>query len=799
MSRLKFPDTKWKVPAMLSLGLLPGLFFAGLLLTLLGAPAAFAESASSDFKKGQTAEAKDDIDGAYALYARAFQKDPKDYRYKTAYERMKFTAAAMHTKRGEKLRDQGDYTGAVTEFLKALEIDPAYELAQQDIDATKRTMGTPEVRQETSVGPAAMSDLNELSAPVKLRPISNEPLTLHMVEDSKVVYQTVGKAAGVNVLFDPDYNGKRISVDVSNMSLYDALHIIGTISGTFWRPITSNTIFVAQNTRAKRTELDEQAVQTFYLSNASQQNDLNDIQTALRNVLSNAKLYGVPSQNAIVMRATPDELLLAQKLVNDLDKARPEVVVDVAVIEVSRDKMRQIGIQLPQSVSVQITTPTTTASSTSTTTTTTTGSTTTNNLTLNNLAHLNANDFAVTIGQAQANLLLSDSDTKLLQNPRIRATDGQQATLKIGQRIPIATGSFSNGVGGSALGGIGAVQTQFQYIDVGVNIDMKPTIHYDRDVTLKLKIEVSAESGSTTISGVTEPIISQRTVDQVIRLKEGEVNLLGGLLNKEDTKSVSGWPGLGEIPFLKYMFSSITRERIDDEIVFLLIPHVVRGADLTPLNLEQVDTGTGSSVEVRRKPSVDDGAKPAATPATPTPTQPAPSGASQSNQGPIGAGGITAPVAGANALAAMRKDAETNTGAPVALQLVAPPAPQRVGGSFQVAVNLGGGHDVFSVPMQVQYDQNRLTLINVDSGPFLGSDAQAVALVHRDDGNGGVAISASRPPGVAGVNGSGQVCTMTFQAKAPGDAVISITRPGVKNSAQLAMPVTGSQTTVHIQ
>jgi len=633
-----------------------------------------------------------------------------------------------------------------------------------------------------------MSDLDELSSPVRLKPISNDPLTLHMVEDTKVVYQTVGKAAGINVLFDPDYTPKRIQVDLSNVSLYDALRIIGTISGTFWRAVTPNTIFVAQNTRAKRTELDEQAVQTFYLSNTAQQNDLNDIQTALRNVLSNAKLYGVPSQNAIVMRATPDELLLAQKLVNDLDKARPEVVVDVAVLEVNRNKMRQIGIQLPQTASVTITTPTT-ASSSSTTTTTDTTSTTTNNLTLNNLAHLNANDFAVTLGSAQANLLLSDSDTKLLQNPRIRASDGQQATLKIGERIPIATGSFSNGVGGSSLGGIGAVQTQFQYIDVGVNIDMKPTIHYDRDVTLKLKIEVSAEAGSTTISGVTEPIISQRTVDQVIRLKEGEVNMLGGLLDKEEDVSISGWPGLGELPILKYLFSTISKTKIDDEIVFLMIPHVVRAAELSPLNLEQVDTGTGSSVEIRRKPATDDGVKPAATPAATTPQPTA-------GQPPIP--GLTGPVAAANALAAMRREAD-NTGAPVALQLNAPSTPQKVGGSFQVAINLSGGHDIFSVPLQIQYDQTKLTLINVDSGPFLGNDGQAVALVHRDDGNGGVAISASRPPGTSGVNGSGAVCVMTFQAKAPGDAPISITRPGVKNSSQQALPVTGSQTSVKIQ
>jgi general secretion pathway protein D len=788
MSRQKSTGTQSALSVSLSVAVLSVLLMAATV-----APRAQAESASKDYKSGQAAEAIDDIDGAYTFYLKAFQKDPKDGRYKTSYERLKFSAAALHTKRGEKLRDQGDFVGAITEFMHSLEIDPSYELAQQDIDATKRAMGKPEIRQETSVDAAELNTLDEMSSPVQLRPISNEPITVHSVEDSKIIYQTVGKLAGINVLFDPDYNGKRIQVDLSNVSLYDALHIIGTISGTFWRPITANTIFVAQNTRAKRTELDEQAVQTFYLSNASQQNDLNDVSTALRNVLTNAKIYGVPSQNAIVMRATPDELLLAQKLVNDLDKARPEVVVDVAVLEVNKNKMRQIGIQLPQTVSVSITTPTT-ATTTSTTTTTTTGSTTSNNLTLNNLAHLNANDFAVTIGQAQANLLLSDSDTKVLENPRLRASDGQQATLKIGSRIPIATGSFSNGVGGSALGGIGAVQTQFQYIDVGVNVDMKPTIHFNRDVTLKLKIEISSESGSTTISGVTEPIISQRTVDQVIRLKEGEVNLIGGLLDNEKDKSISGWPGLGEIPFLKYLFSTVSTTKIDDEIVFLLIPHVVRAPELTPLNLETIDTGTTSGFEIRRKPAAQDGTAPQT--ATPAPV----SNSAANNAGSGGVTGQTAAVAAGNALALMHNQASANPGVPVALQLVAPATPQKVGSNFEVSINLNGGHDIYSVPMQIQYDQNKLTLINVDAGNYLGGgDGQAVALVHRDDGSGGVAISASRPPGVAGVNGSGQVCVMTFQAKAAGEATIAISRPGAKNSAQQSLPVSGSQTTVHIQ
>ena len=233
-----------------------------------------------------------------------------------------------------------------------------------------------------------------------------------------MVYQAVGEAAGINVLFDPDYTGKRIQVDLNNVSLMDALRIVGTMSNTFWRPITSNTIFVAANTRAKRTELEEQAIQTFYLTNAWQQNDLNDVQTAIRNVLPNTHVYGVQSQNAIVMRGTPDELLLAQKLINDLDKARPEVVVDIAVLEVSKNWERTLGIAWPSSAGVQLQPPTASSSTTtcptgSTNCTPTTGT----SPTLYNLAHLNSTDFAVTIGAATANLLLSDSNTKILQNP----------------------------------------------------------------------------------------------------------------------------------------------------------------------------------------------------------------------------------------------------------------------------------------------------------------------------------------------------------------------------------------------
>jgi len=760
------------------------LFFLGFTVVFGFSVTSHAQSAKSLYKQGQTAEAKDDIEAAYEAYYKAFQKDPKDLRYKASYERLRFSAAAAHVKQGEKLRDQGDNTGALTEFLHALEIDPSNELAQQEIRATREKMNAPP-NQETSLSPNANPALEDIGGPPQLKPISNEPITLHMVEDSKIVYQTIGKAAGINVLFDPEYTSKRIQVDLTNVSLYDALRIVGTVSGTFWRPITVNTIFVAQNNRGKRAELDEQAVQTFYLTNVSQQQDLNDVQTALRNVFTTAKLYAVPSQNAIIMRGTPDELLLAQKLINDLDKGRPEVVIDVAVLEVNRDRVRTIGIQLPQTATINFQQSNANQSSSSSGSSnnggsTGTPSTTTGGLTLNDLAHLNATNFAVTIGQAQVNLLLTDSDSKILQNPRIRASDGQEATLKIGEKYPVATGSYQTGAATAIVSSL--VNTQFQYLDVGVNINMKPQIHYDRDVTMKMKIEVSTIGPILNLGGVSEPVILNNSAEETIRLREGEASIIGGILTKSNNKSLTGWPGLAELPILKYIFGSETNEVQDNEIVFLVVPHVVRAAQISPLNTRQIDTGTTNNIELRRVQAQVAPPQPSAAP------QPVP--AAQ------GVPGQTAEQAAGNALNQMQQQA--NAGPPVTFQLAAPQTPQKVGSSFQVAVGLSGGQDVFSVPLQMQYDNSKLSLINVDLGNFLGKDGQTVALVHRDD-NGNVTISASRPPGVAGVSGAGSVVLLTFQAKAAGDASVAITRPVVRNSAQQVVSGQGSQTVVHVQ
>src|ERR1700683_5545124 len=296
-------------------------------------------------------------------------------------------------------------------------------------------------------------NLREAQGPVELAPISNTPITVKMLATkSDVVYRTVGQLAGINVLLDPDYTPRVINVDLNGVTLEEALQISALESKTFWRPVTSNTIFVAQDNPAKRKELEQSVLKTFYLSNLSLPTELQDVVNAIRAVLDVQRVQQLLSQNALVVRGTPDQIALAEKLVEDLDKAHPEVIVDIAVMQISKDKSRTLGLSPPTSATVTLqsnlnttTTPTTTTTGTTTTSTTPTG------LELNTLGSLNATDFQVTFRSANLSAVMADTDTKLLQNPQVPSLDGQKASLKIGERLPVATGSFQPAIGGAGL------------------------------------------------------------------------------------------------------------------------------------------------------------------------------------------------------------------------------------------------------------------------------------------------------------------------------------------------------------
>jgi general secretion pathway protein D len=752
---------------------------AVVLLVVIAILPAIADKAKTIYEKGQDAEARQNFEAAYNLYKQAYDLKPKDLRYRASFERMRFKAAMTVVHHGQAFRDDGKMQEAAAEFQRAVLIDPSLFIAQQELKRTLQMINDKENPPPQAAGPPTGIErkIREAAGPVELAPISNVPITVKLIDDSKVAYQTIGQLAGINVLFDPDYTSRRIKVELNGVTLEEALEITALESKTFWRPVTGNTIFVAQDNPAKRKELEQSVLKTFYLQNLSQPTELQDVVNAIRAVLDVQRVQQLLSQNALVVRGTPDQIALAEKLVEDLDKARPEVIVDIAVLQVSKDKSRTLGLSPPTSATVTLQSNLNTTTAPTTTTTTTTSTTGATGLELNTLGNLNATDFQVTIPSANLSAVMGDSETKMLQNPQVRALDNQKATLKIGERVPVATGSFQPGIGGVGINPL--VNTQFQYLDVGVNIDITPHIHADREVTLKISMEISSVVGQSSIGGISQPIIGQRKIEHEIRLKDGESSLIGGIMDDSQTKSLSGIPGLAQIPILGYLFGQKTQDHAEDETVFAITPHVIRGASLSELNQRAIDIGTANTIELRHVN------RPAAAVAPAGQASPGgPQGQPPANQIPASQppANPAAPGAGANFLFDPGQITATK------------------GNTFVVNLLISGAQNVYSVPVQMSYDPAKLQLVNVSNGGFLSQDGQAVALVKREDETTGtLQITASRPPGAGGVSGQGAVVTITFQAKAAGQTPLTITRGGARDPAQQAIAVNGAQASVTVQ
>jgi general secretion pathway protein D len=555
------------------------IMLAAILIMAISAPT-YSDQAKAAYSRGARAESQNQNDAAYEAYKEAYALKPKDPKYIAAYLRSRAAAASEHMRKGQSLRDNLKLEEALAEFQRAAEIDRSNLGAQEEMSRTA-TMIKKQAQAGVAATPTAESPLSkmmeEVEGPVDLEPFSDTPLTLRMTTTADNVYKTIGKLAGINVLFDLDYKPQRINIELDDVPLREALRMVAMQSKTFWRPISTKAIFVAAEGRRK--DFEDNVMTTFYLRNASTASELQEVVGTLKGILDISRIQVNPTHSAITLRGTPDQLVLAQKLVSDLDKPKAEVVIDIAVLEISRDRLRTLGTSVPTTYSIAPP----------------------SSLTVRSISHLTSKDFALGIPGASVTALMSDSNTKVLQNPEIRVLDQQKATLKIGDRVPIATGSFSSG-GGVSGGGISPlVNTQFQYLDVGVNIDITPQIHSNREVTLKLVLEVSSVTGEVNIGGITQPQIGQRRIELEMRLEDGEINLVGGILTDSETQSISGYPWLAKIPLLKYLFGQENKDRRQTEVVFAITPHIVRAEEITDENLRLIDIGTGTSVGLRRR------------------------------------------------------------------------------------------------------------------------------------------------------------------------------------------------------
>ena len=740
---------------------------------------------NQDFNEGKKAEAIHDYDTAVVHYDRALKANPTNTEYQLKLDRMRFEAGQYHVEQGQKLRDRGDLQMAVAEFQKAMLIDPSSPIAQQETKATMDAIAAKDAAGRTPQTPPPEEEEPKLMAgPPALQPLSHAPINLKMTNDTKTIFDTIAKLAGVTIIFDPDFTSRRISAELTNVTIEQALDIVSLEAKAFWKPVTNNIIFVAPDQAQKRRDYEEEIVRTIYLKNTILPQDLTEIINGLRQLLDLRRVQQFNAQNAIIVRDTPDKVMMAEKIINDIDKPKAEVVIQFAVLQAVRNRMLDLGINPGSAAaSLSFTPPTSTTSTTTTNGTTPTS--TTSGIPLSTLknSHIFTNDYSLTLPSVTATALLTDSTTRIIDDPQIRIVDGQDAKLRIGNRVPVATGSFQAGVGVGATGAAGIVNplvnTQFQYLDVGVIVDVTPRIHPDHQISMKLSVEVSSVTGTQSIGGINQPVISTKKIEHDVRLMDGEVNILGGLIERTQSKNVSGLPGIANIPILKYFGADNTSQNEDTEVLIVVIPHIIRMPGITAENLRSLASGTDTNPEIRLESEVlSPSAVSVAVPAqAPTPSAGAPAPATS-----------TPPAAPQGPGAGAQIGFEPTTSS------------LKAGSTSTINVVVQNAQDLYSIPMLLQYDPKVIEIEDVRQGGFLSGGTQPIAVVQRIDKERGQAVvSATRMPNTPGVSGNGTVFGIVVRGVAPGSATISILQVNARDSQQQPIPVVSGEATVQVQ
>ncbi len=783
-------------------------FFAVVLAASLAlgpvVPAAHAKTKKGDKlqKQAQAAEAKNQWDLAADLYTQAVDEDPRDAGYLIGMRRSRFAAGMELVEKARVLRSQGNTAEAIADFQRAILMDPSSAIAMQELKRTQEMMALPaanpgqanltpseRAQKDSADRSASLMGLPELNPPVrKVGPLkmNNQPIN--------ILYNTVAGIAGVAVVWDSTWTRptRGFDVDLPEMGVEQAFEYLGLVTRTYWKVLTPTTIFVTEESANKRRDYTDNVVKTFFVTNAATAQEFNEIQTAVRTITDIRRVYPYVAQKAIVVRGDADAVALAEKLIRDLDKPKAEVVIDVIIMEANSARTRDLaatiasatgttGLNLGAAFNPR-------ASITRAAGAATTAST---SIPFSNLGRLSTADFSTTLPGALLQAMLNDSRTKVLNNPQLRASDGQKARLEIGDRIPIASGSFQTGVTGAS--GVG-VNTTFQFQPVGVIVDVTPQVHSTSEVTLHVELEVSNVKSYIDVGSIKQPIVGQNKSTADLRLREGEVNILAGLTRQQDTESVNGIPGLVDIPVLgKIFFGNSHVEKDRGDLMIALIPHIVRSPDYSPENLRGISAGVDQQLKLTYAP------KPEAD--RPQPLQ------SIVSPGTGVAVGAPAPVQSAAPVPTAPKPGLPPATAPP------PPGPgARVtfnpgviavpaNAPFTVNVQVENAANAASVtPLRVSWDPALLRLNDIAPGEFLSRDGGRVTSVKdiRND-SGQATLTVSRAAGSAGVNGSGSVATLTFVALAPGSGRVTVTEMGLMDTQNRATTVALSAVPVAIQ
>jgi general secretion pathway protein D len=793
------------------------------------------DKGDKDFKAAEAAAQKQDWDKALQLYMSALDKNPNNPSYTIGMRRARFEAGTMHVSRGQKLRTEGKVEEAMGEFQKAMIADPSSSIAIQELKRTETILhqneknppvnpseaGLTAAERERKASDRRVSSIEQLP---ELKPaVAIIPPTKMNNQPPKVMYETFGKMAGINVVFDPQYTApsRNSNVDIATPTpIEQAFDYLSMLTHTYWKPISSNTIFVTEDSVTKRRDYEDNVVKVFYVTNATSVQEFQEIATAIRTVAEIRKVFTYNAQKALIVRDTADKVALAEKLIHDLDKPKSEVVIDVIVLQVNSQYSRSLAATiasggtagLQQAISylgpngTTATSSTTTTSSTGTTgittpTTTGTGTTGTGTLTLSQIPHISINQFSTSLPGALLNAVMSDARTKTLNKPQVRASDQMKAELVIGERIPYATGSFSSGVSvASSVSPL--VSTQFNYADVGLTLSLTPQVHSSNEVTLHIEVTVSAVDQYVNIGGISQPVIGQTKNTADIRLKEGEINILSSLSQSSDATTVGGLPGLTSIPILgQFLFGSSSKNKSTGELMIALIPHIIRTPDYTAENLKGISAGTDQVVKLSYAKGGD--VAPAAAPNPPASLVPAsPAAPAATTPGIVPAATATQipPTPPQVPLPVQPLAQQPQPGGQARMRFAPPSIEAATGAPVSVSVQIDNAADLFSASqIRVKYDPAILRLNDMTPGELFTRDGGKITSV-KDIRNevGEATLTIARAPGTKGISGTGAVLMLNFTAVGKGAGVIAFPDFALKNSQVQPVVVTPGELPVKV-
>jgi len=776
-------------------------------------------AAQKAYRKAERETRRENWDSAVLGYSKAVALDPGNSRYAMALQQAKLRAAAEHFARGRRYADSQQLELAIAEFQQTLLLAPGHEHADNELQRAVRELRR--IEEE----PSEIERLKEEArrrgmGPPKLDPRSNIPILLKFKE-SEVgkIFEAISKASGINFIFDDKVDlDKPMTIDIGNVSLEKALDVLMLQTKNFYKVIDEFTLLIAPDTRQKRQEYEDQVIRTFFLSNA----DTKTVVTLLRSLLQSRQIAENADLNSVTIKDTPPKVAIAERIINANDKSKGEVLVDVELLEINRNTAQTLGLDLSsKTLTLQFRDGD-------------------QRLPLSNLDALrqSGNWTIGVIPTVTLDFLKTDSDTKALFKPQVRVSEGERAEILIGDRIPIPTTSFNTS---QTIGGNIVPITSFTYQNVGITVQIEPRVHHNKEVTLKLQVEVSQVSGSvaTGTGGQEQPIIGTRQIQSVIRLRDNETNLLSGLITRQDSDSLSGVVGLMDIPGLRRVFGRTSQENRQTDIIMTLTPRIIRIPDITEEDLATLWVGTEENMQLRgtARQSMDQG-----------PFAGGPTDADAVFTGGAGGGGGSGSISRISGSEEVNRDREESSrrrqleeearpeepaeeggtagdsartlepeeGAgdeeapdvepegprgPVLVRLVPSKSVYQVGEPVTVQVVVDNAWNVGSTPFHLRYNREVLQFVPpAGEGPFMSGDGANTVFLASDTGGGGeVVVGLSRMGAPTGAEGSGLLATFQFQAINPGDAGFAFTGASVKDPQARDLPAAFNTAPVQVQ